>query len=210
MSPKSNKALTAMRRVNRTPKRKFAGNLGAEGRVTSRYISAGVATASGQDFGWTFVAPALHSLANDPGGAVISNYSNYRVLSSKFIFVPAVGTTTAGTFWVAYIDNPETIYDVLSGGFTITAATNIVQNMSTAKAAPIWEGLETSVNRPARRKLFNVDTTSPASAEVTERTVQGMWLWVTTSCPLSTTLGTVSEEYTAVGENLQPIAFTGV
>lgn len=208
---KTNKALAAINRVNRTPRRKFRGSLGGDGRVSSRWLSQSVATAAAaQAYGWIPVNPPRHTAANDPGAAVLLNYSNYRVLTSKFIYIPAVGTTTTGTIWVAYIDNPEMIYKTVSGTYTYSTLVSIVQGMSTAKAGPIWEMLEVNMNKPPRRKMFNVDAEQSTNAEVAERTHQGMWIYVTTSCPFSTVCGSIQEEYTAIGENLQPSLYSGI
>jgi len=201
--------MNTLRRTARAPRRKFNGSIGGEGRVSSRYLAAGVVTGAGQTSGYVLVDPPQHSSTNDPGAAVLINYSNYKVTSSKFIYVPAVGTTTTGTIWAAYIDNPEVIYKILNF-YTGSQITNIVQNSSNAKAVPVWEPMELSMNRPPRNKSFSVDTSSIISTDQANRATQGIWVWATTAAPLSTTLGTILEEYTCVGENLQPAVFTGV
>lgn len=202
--------MTALRRERRAPKRKLVGSMGGDGRVTSRYVDAGVVTTAVQASNYCYVDPPKHSISNDPGSVIIRNYSNYIVTSSKFMYVPAVGTTTTGTIWIAYIDNPEMIHKIVTGVYSLADRTNIVQNMSTARAGPIWEPLEVSMSRPPRLKMFNVDSTFPTFIEDCNRSSQGLWLWVTTSAPISTTLGTTLQEYTCRGENLQPLVFTGV
>lgn len=202
--------MNTLRRTARAPKRKFAGSMGGEGRVTSRYTNSGVSTGAAQTGGWIYIDPPKHSVANDPGAGVIVNYSNYRVLASRFIYVPAVGTTTTGTMWAAYIDNPEVIKNIVNSNYSLSTLTNIAQNSSKSKAVPIWEPLELSMTCPPRRRLFSVDTDTPSTAEQADRAVQGLWLWVTTAAPLGTALGVILQEYTAVGENLQPTVFTGV
>lgn len=183
--------------------------MGGDGMVSSRYISFGLTTSStAQASGWVSLAPALHSSSNDAGGTVIRQYSNYLTTRSKLIYTPAVGTTTTGVVFVAYIDNPEVIYNVVNGLYSLTQLTNIVQNYSTTKSTPVWQALEVSLTRPPRRKLFSVDTTTPANPEVADRAIQGLWLIVTANAPSSTTVGFVSEEYAARGENLQPQFFT--
>ncbi len=185
--------------------------MGGDGMVSSRYIVFGITTGtSTQASGWLTLAPALHSASNDAGGVVIRQYSNYLTTRSKIIYTPAVGTTTTGTVFICYVDNPEMIYYITNGLYTQTQLTNIVQNFSTTKSTPVWQSLEVSLNRPPRRKMFSVDTTLPSSSEVADRAVQGLWLVVTVNAPNSTTVGFISEEYAARGENLQPQNFTAV
>lgn len=185
--------------------------MGGDGMVSSRYISYGVTTSSTtQSSGFVTLAPAQHSSANDAGGVVIRQYSNYLTTRSKIIYTPAVGTTTTGVVFIAYVDNPEMIYKITSGFYSLTDLTNIVQNLSTTKSTPVWQPLELTLNRPPRRKLFSVDTSFPTSAEIADRTIQGLWLIVTVNAPSSTTVGFISEEYAARGENLQPQNFSGV
>jgi len=185
--------------------------MAGEGSVTSRYIAAGVTTTpTTQVAVKVFAAPALHSVSNDPGASIIGQYSNYVVRSSKLIYTPAVGTTTTGAVYVAYVDNPEMIYKFYTGAYSVSDCTNIVQNMANGRSAPVWEPMEVSMNRPPRRKTFSVDSNAPFNNESAERIIQGVWVLVTVGAPFSTTVGYVTEEYTAMGENLQPLAFSGI
>lgn len=185
--------------------------MGGGGTVNSRYISYGVSTSSAaQSTNWVSVAPALHNTSNDPGATVIQQYSNYVVRASRIYYTPSVGTTTTGVIFIAYVDNPEMIRNIIGNVYTSGDLVNIAQNMSTVKSGPIWQPLEVSMNRPPRRKMFSVDRSTPANAEIADRSVQGLWLIVTQNAPFSTVLGYVSEEYSAVGENLQPAFFTQI
>lgn len=185
--------------------------MGGGGSVQSRYISYGVVTgASAQSTGYVTLAPALHNTSNDPGATITRQYSNYVVRASRIHYTPAVGTTTTGIIFIAFIDNPEMIYNVTAGVYLASELVNIAQNMSTCKSGPIWEPLEVAMSKSPRRKIFSVDRNNPSNPEAADRAVQGLWLIVTQNAPFSTTLGYISEEYTASCENLQPAFFTNI
>jgi len=197
----------------RVPRQRIVARTGGEETTfRSQYLNQTVVTGgSSQTFGIVPVSPAFHSTSSDPGSTVTRQYQEYLVTQHGIKYTPAVGTTTAGTLWMAYIDNPEVIYKFYAGTYAYADYLAIAQTTRYNKSTPIWEATEFSVSSPPRRKMFSVDTTTPStSAEQADRTVQGAYIYATTACPLSTTLGYITDSYAARLKGLQSFVATGV
>jgi hypothetical protein len=206
MSPKSNKSnnQTLMRRPRVPRNRLRATTGGLTTTFRSRYLNQTVANgASVQVAGIVVVQPSQSvGRGSDPGVAIAANHQEYLVNSSTFIYTPAVGTTTPGTLFVAWVDNPEIIGRVY-GADGLTPYTNaqllgLAQTTNKCWSTPIWQQLTCSnAGIPPRRKMFSTDTTTQATVAGIDRSVQGMWIYAVQSAPLSTTLGYIHEEYSA-------------
>lgn len=197
----------------RVPRQRIVAKTGGEETTfRSQYLNQSVISGSAaQAFGIIPIDPALHSTNADPGATVARQYQEYFVTSHGIKFTPAVGTTTPGTLWMAYVDNPEIIFKFYSGAYAYADYLAIAQTTRHNKSTPIWEATEFSVSSPPRRKMFSVDTTTPnVSAEQTDRTVQGAYIYATTACPFSSTLGYITDSYAARLKGLQSIVATGV
>lgn len=202
---------TLMRRP-RVPRQRIRANTGGnETTFHSQYFNQNVTTgASNQAWGVIPVCPSLHSTSLDPGSTVARQYQDYVIGKHGIIFTPAVGTTTAGTIWLAYVDNPEIIHKLIAGSYGYADFLAIAQTTRHNKSVPIWEKAELSVNQTPRQKMFSVDTTSPASAEVASRTVQGCYIYATTAVPFSIVCGYITDSYTCRVRGLQNVIATGV
>ncbi len=197
----------------RVPRQRIVARTGGEETTfRSQYLNQSVSTSgAAQAFGIIPIDPALHSTSLDPGSTVARQYQEYLVTSHGIKYTPAVGTTTPGTLWMAYVDNPEIIFKFYSGVYVYADYLAIAQTTRHNKSTPIWEATEFSVSAPPRRKMFSVDTTVPStSAEQADRTVQGAYIFATTAAPFSTTLGYITDSYAARLKGLQSIVATGV
>jgi len=177
----------------------------------STYLALTPATTAAQFSATAAIAPSLNGTSADPGALVARQYQEYVCTSHGIKYTPAVGTTTAGTVWLAWIDNPEIIYKFVAGTYTYSDALTIAQTVAHHKSGPVWEAMDFSVSLPPRRKLFSVDTTSAGSAEVADRTMQGMYIVVSTAVPINTNpFGYVTTSYTCRVRGLQSLAATGI
>ncbi len=178
--------------------------------VKSRFYQATLATgAATQVAGGYGVCPALNGSA-DPGAAVLSNYQEYRMLSGTLHYVPQVGSTTSGTVWIGYYDNPEIIYKVYASAYSTASLLSLAQTAPHSVSSPVWQAVDLTIPMRNRRKVYSVDTTVPSSSSVADMTVHGIIIVATSGAPFSTTVGTISQEYVAEGFGLQAIALTGV
>lgn len=178
--------------------------------VRSRFYQASLATtAVAQMAGAYGVAPPLNGSV-DPGAVVLSNYQEYRMLSGTLHYVPQVGSTTAGTVWIGYYDNPEIIYKAYQSFYTTANLLALAQTAPHSVSAPVWQAVDLSIPMRSRRKVYSVDTTLPGSSSTADLTVHGIIVIATTGAPFSTTVGTITQEYAAEGFGLQSLAITGV
>jgi len=200
-----------MRRPN-VPKRRMTAATGAATTsFTSQYLDQTIGTGVGsQAWGHVWVNPPAHSTVLDPGAAVSLQYQEYLVANAEFTYTPAVGTTTAGTLWVCYVDNPEILFKLVSGAYTATDYLTIAQTTANHKTVQVWESVTLRASPTPRRKMFSVDKTPPASSEGADRVIQGAFIFATSSAPVSTTLGFASQRYTAALKGLQSNLATGI
>lgn len=196
----------------RVPRNKITANTGGEETVfRSQYVNQTASTGStSQAYGIIAVCPPYHSASDDPGATIAANYQEYVCTSHGIKYTPSVGTTTSGTMWVAFVDNPEIIYKFYAGTYAYADYLKIAQTTRHSKSAPVWEPLEFSVSTPTRRKLFSVDTSSLTTIEQTDRVVQGAYIYASTSAPTGTTLGVMTDHYTCRVKGLQSRFATGV
>jgi len=194
------------------PRQRIVASTGGEETTyRSHYFNQTVAIgASLQFFSVIPVAPALHFTNSDPGSTVARQYQEYVCPKHGIKYTPAVGTTTAGSVWMAYVDNPEIIYNFYSGTYTGSNYLQIAQSTRHSKSGPVWMEMEFSAPVPPRRKMFSIDSTAPANSSEADRTIQGLYIVVTTNVPLNTTAGYLSDGYTAKVRGLQLSAVTGI
>lgn len=200
----------------RVPRQRIVAKTGGQTSVfKSRYMNQVVASTTNPGYGVILVAPAYGRGGNDPGSAIVLYHQEYLVQQSKFIYTPAVGTTTPGTIFVAYLDNPEIIgrfYGASgSSSYSVANQLSIIQSSSHSWSAPIWQELTCSnAGIAPRRKMFSVDSTIPTTFEGFDRGFQGIWVFQTVSTPLATTLGYITEEYTVSVRGPQSALFTSI
>lgn len=211
----NNQTLIRRPRVPRNRLRAQTGGLTTT--FKSRYLNQAMSTgASIQSFGVVPVQPSQGSgRGNDPGAAIAGNHQEYLVQQSTFMYTPAVGTTTPGTIFVAYIDNPEIIgrfYGVDgTTPYTSTQYLQIAQTASKSWSTPVWQALTCSnAGIPPRRKMFATDTTGPTSFAQVDRSVQAVWVYASASAPNSTVLGYAMEDYVCSVKGPQNAAITNI
>lgn len=180
--------------------------------VKSRYAGAQFSAAA--DFAEKlYVNPGYYSAGNfDPGANVLNYYQTYVVRSATAMVTPACGTTTPGTHYLGYFDNPEIIYKSL-GTYTVADFLAMLKADRRSVSGPIWQPLALTAGGSPRRKKFSIDTDSPSSAEVADRTTQGVFLYATEGIPSgggAIPISTMSMSYTAEGYDLQLAGVSGI
>lgn len=180
--------------------------------VKSRY--SGLQIASTTDFSSTvYVNPGYYApFNNDPGANVIGFYQTYLVRSASCIVTPACGTTTPGNHYLSYFDNPEIIHKTFSG-YTPAALLALCKADARVVSGPIWQTLTLPMTGGPRRKKFSVDSDTPSSAEVADRTTQGVFIYATEGIPEGEPgipICTLSLSYVAEGYDLQLRGVSGI
>jgi len=178
--------------------------------VVSRFFADSIVTqVAAQIFTSTYLAPALNPV-NDPGGAVIRNYSEYKMRNATYTYTPLVGTTTPGIVWSAYFDNPEVIFKIKTAVYTLGQVSALVQNCPGAVCSPAWQTHEVRASMVSRRKWYTVDSTAPSDQDRADLSVHGLFVTITVSCPLNTAVGVTTVSYAAEGHRLQTAAVSGI
>lgn len=178
--------------------------------VVSRYFANTLTTAAAaQTSAFTYLTPALGP-ANDPGGAVIKNYSEYRYKNATLIYTPLVGTTTAGIAWTAYFDNPEIVFKIGTGVYNLATISALVQNCPGAVCAPVWQPHEVKAQMVTRRKWYTVDSTTPADQDKVDLSIHGIFVTITVGCPFSTSVGVTTVSYASEGHRLQSAGVSAI
>lgn len=154
------------------------------------------------------VNPASNNVANDAGGTVLRNYQLYKMNSLRATWTPAVGTTTAGTVYLAYFDNPEIMFRW--GSYSYADKLALVKQNPTCVKAPVWMALELAGSLMTRRPRYSVDATIPTTVVDFDMTTHGMFAFVTEGCPFNTPVGVVALDYSATGYHLQNVANSGI
>lgn len=189
----------------RVPKMDRGGSI-----IRSRFVQfTAITAAAAQVTGAFGVVPALNP-SNDPGNAVIKNYQEYRIKSSKLTYTPQIGSTTPGIVYIGYYDNPEIIYRAYGGLLTPANILALAQTAPQSVSAPVWQSVELTAGTRQRRKMYSVDSNSPVDSVSADQCIHGIYFCATVGAPFSTTIGILSQEYVAEGFGLQNIAFSGI
>lgn len=215
MSPQSRQKqrITQLVRTPRTPRRKFTTN-SDNTMIHSRYVGGfPLVVASGAFSAYTteFVNPAQTNDL-DPGLAIARNFSNYVVTKYSVTYSPAVGTTTLGTVFMGYIDNPEIIYKIVSGAYTPIQSAQLAQACQVSVSGPVWQQLTLNVNKPPRRKMFSIDRSAMTNTLDADRIHQGLIItsYFGPTATSNLTLGYIAPNYSAKLENPQAAFVSGV
>lgn len=135
---------------------------------------------------------------------ISARYAEYRFLNVKVKWIPHVapGVLDAGSpMYVAYTDNPEIISNI--AGFsmgTLLAAAKGFRNLKTFNA---WQGWQYNVPLTRRLPWFNVNSsTSPLTADVLARCVQGCVIVAAESLSPAIDLGQLHVTYDVELRNL--------
>lgn len=137
------------------------------------------ATISGTGTDYTNVYPLI---AGSTYGRAVYTFINVAKNFQKFVYMPGTmlryqpncGLNTAGTVYVAYVDNPEIIKD-----FTAAAATprmDIVRGQANMKSYPVWQEFTHAIGN-SRLKTYSTDvTTDLTDSDTINRVCQGAFL----------------------------------
>lgn len=196
----------------RVPRNKIIANSGGEETVfRSQYVNQTANSGSTLGaYGIIAVCPTFHAPSADPGSAIAANYQEYVCLNHGIKYTPSVGTTTSGTMWFAFVDNPEIIQKFYAGTYAYADYLKIAQTTRHSTSAPVWEQVEFSVSVSPRRKMFSIDTSALTTIEGYDRVIQGVYIYASTSAPSSTTLGVITDHYTCRVRGLQSVLATGI
>jgi len=148
--------------------------------------------------------------AGDAGGTVLKNYSEYRIEQGALSWTPTVGTTTTGTIWIGYYDNPEIIYKANAGTYGTATMLNLAKQSPHRTSMSIWMPGTLSLPLFRRRPKYATDTTAPANRSEADLCTHGVFIIAIEGAPVSTNLGYLSLEYKARGYNLENQAVTGI
>lgn len=200
----------------RVPRNKLSAKTGGLSTTyRSRYLNQAIASgASSQGFGIIPIQPSMTvGRGSDPGIDIAGSHQEFLVHQSTFVYTPSVGTTTPGTLFVAWVDNPEIIGRFYGADsttpYTATQYLQIAQTMSKGWSTPVWQALTCSnAGIPPRRKMFATDSTTPTSMATVDRCIQGAWVFATVGLPASTTAGYAVEEYSASLKGPQQVGIT--
>lgn len=191
------------------PRTRIKSMTGAGANVSSLVISPAIATpAAAQFIGGIIINPPANLAAADAGGAVLRNYQFYKMNSAVFKYTPAVGTTTPGTVYIAYFDNPEIIQKYIYGAYTDPNKLMMVKTAPISSHGPVWMEQTLTASMFTRRPKYSCDEDLSNDVNVFDRTTHGYFAVITESVPFSTSFGVISVDYSATGYHLQNNAAT--
>lgn len=121
---------------------------------------------------------------------VALNYQMYRVRKIALEYVPLVGATVGGAVRTSVLDNPETVYKLSTGSYSLADINLLVFSSSRTKTHNMWNPHVYSVPQQflTRRKSYSIDSTSLGSAEHADRTTPAVFL-ITMEGPANATIG---------------------
>lgn len=205
--------MTNLLRTPRVPRRKFRTN-NNNTVIHSRYVSSfplGILSGAASAYTTEFVNAAQTSVL-DPGLAIARNFSNYCITDYSVTYTPAVGTTTLGTVFIGYVDNPEIMYKVISGAYTATQCAQLAQACEVSTSGPVWQQMTLTVNKKPRKPWFNVDSSAMTSIIDADRIHQGMIItaYFGPAAGANVLFGHITPKYSAKLENPQAAFVSGV
>lgn len=108
---------------------------------------------------------------------VAKNYQKYLYKPGTHLrYQPTVGLNTAGTVFVAFIDNPEAMKDYVAADGA--GRLEIVKGQANLRSYPVWQEFTFPLTATPRQRYFSTDvTTDYTSAEVLNRVCQGMYIY---------------------------------
>lgn len=121
-------------------------------------------------------------IAGTTSGRAVYTFINVAKNFAKFIYQPGThyryqpncGLNTAGTVYVAYIDNPEIIKDFAAASGNVRL--DIVKGTANMKSYPLWQEFTVNIG-PPRIKQFSTDvTTDFTNADTLNRVCQGAFI----------------------------------
>lgn len=107
---------------------------------------------------------------------VAKNFQRFLYLpGTHFRYQPNVGLNTAGTIYVAYVDNPELLKDFIAASGSTRL--DILKGMANMKSYPVWQEFVQHIG-PPRLKSFSTDpNTDFTNADTLNRVLQGAFIF---------------------------------
>jgi len=164
-----------------------------------------VTNAGGTATGFLITDPSFYSTRQL--GIVGSTFQFYKIKNFTVTWVPLVGATSGGVARIAYSDNAEVIYKLVTGTYVSADYVLLTQQSGYTKRNQVWQ--EYSYSCPPallnRRPKFQYDSTSYTSIEQTDRTSPAAAIFSWTG-PASTTIGYLAVDVTV--EFMDPVPVT--
>lgn len=148
--------------------------------------------------------------ATDAGGTVLRNYSEYRMEQGALHWTPTVGTTTSGTIWIGYYDNPEIMLKATNGTYSPASMIALAKQAPHRISMTVWMPGTLSLPLFRRRAKFTTDTTSGTTRTDFDLCSHGVFVIGIEGAPVSTNVGYLSLEYRARGYNLENQTITNI
>jgi len=156
------------------------------------------------------VSPASVTGGADAGGTVLRNYQEYSMNKAALTWTAAVGTTTPGTVWIGYYDNPEIIYNMQAASYSDAALLALAQQARLSSSCPIWDTMTLSAPMTTRRKRYSVNSQTPTSITEADLQVHGVFIVAVEGTTAALACGHVSMTYSVTGYGLQNNAQAGI
>lgn len=186
------------------PRTRIQSMTGAGTVVSSITITNPLATpATGSWVGNMLLNPPANAGSNDPGTAVLLNYQLYKFSRARIRYTPMVGTTTPGTIYIGYIDNPEMIQKWVYNTYTAAQKLAICKTCPNSVRGPVWMENTLDAGMTVRRPKYSVDSTLSDDVNQIDRTTHGLFILASEGIPNSQVFGVFSIDYAATGYHLQ-------
>lgn len=175
---KSTIAEVVARRSTRGMRQKIQGSLGNTTLLRGTELLTALSI-TGTNTGTTALVPLI---AGTSESRAVFTFINVAKNFQKFLYLPGthmryqpnVGLNTAGTIYIAYVDNPEIVKDYNAASASVRA--DIVKGMANMKSYPLWQEFTHHIG-PPRLKSFSTDVTTDFSdADTLNRVMQGTFL----------------------------------
>jgi hypothetical protein len=123
-------------------------------------------------------------IAGSTNGRAVYTFVNIGKNFQKFLYLPGThmryqpscGLNTAGTIYVAYIDNPEAMKDFYAASAVDRLA--ITKGQANMVSYPLWQEFTYHMKSAPRARMFSTDvTTDFTNADTLNRVCQGMFIY---------------------------------
>lgn len=165
--------------------------------------------AGGVDVEWRHYTPGYGgNFGVVPAGInVARHYSEGVFHDCHAVYTPAVGMTTPGRVWMAYVDNPEAVHYITDTLTTDSARLAVLKGIGNVQTGPIWKEMRFRIPPSRRRKAYDVNAAiSSSDINQLDRSNQGTLFVAIEGGPASSSgVGTVWYHDSLRLQNLTPI-----
>lgn len=188
-------ARTVASQSKRQPRQRISGRLGSDTILKGTELCTSLTVANGG----SGMASYIPLIAGTTSSRAVYTFINVAKNYQKFIYRPGthfryqpnVGLSTAGTVYVAYIDNPEAIKDYIAASGAIRL--DIVKGQANMRSYPVWQEFIMPLTATPRQRMFTTDvTTDLTDADTLNRVCQGAYIFgveLPTTVSADTTIG---------------------